>query len=145
MDILCIYISNISPFLSFPSRNFLSHPPFPASMRVLSHLPTHSCLPVFTFPYSGASSLHRTKDFFSHRCPTRPSYATFVVGAMGVAFGWWVSLWDVWWVWLFDIVVLPMGLQTTSAPSVLYFNSSIGDQVLSSTVGCKHLPLYLSV
>jgi hypothetical protein len=37
-------------------------------------------------------------------------------------------------VWLVD-AVLPMGLQTPSA---------IGDPVLSPTVGCEHLPLYLS-
>ena len=43
-----------------------------------------------------------------------------------------------------DIVVLPMGLQTPSAPSVLSLNSSIGDLVLSPIVGCEHPPLYLS-
>jgi hypothetical protein len=33
-----------------------------------------------------------------------------------------------------DIVVLPMGLQTPTAPSVL--NSSMGDHVFSPMVGC---------
>jgi len=45
---------------------------------------------------------------------------------------------------LVDIVVLPMGLQTPSAPLVSSLNSPIGDPVLSSKVGCKHSPLYLS-
>jgi hypothetical protein len=43
--------------------------------------------------------------------------------------------------WLVDIIVLPMRLQTSSAP---FSNSSIGDWVLSPMVDCEHLPLYLS-
>ena len=45
-------------------------------------------------------------------------------------------------VWLVDIIFLPMRLQTSSAPSVLFSNSSIGELDLSPI--CKHLPLYLS-
>ena len=41
-----------------------------------------------------------------------------------------------------DIVVLPMGLQPPSVPSV--FNSSIGDPTLSAMVDCEHPTLYLS-
>ena len=40
--------------------------PPPASMRVLPHPPTHSLLTDLAFPYTGASSLHRTKDLSSH-------------------------------------------------------------------------------
>ena len=40
--------------------------PLTASMRLLTHLPTHSCLTTLAFPYTGASSLHRTKGFPSH-------------------------------------------------------------------------------
>jgi hypothetical protein len=36
-----------------------------------------------------------------------------------VLFGWWFSPWELLGVWLVEIVVLPMGLQTPSAPSVL--------------------------
>ena len=36
-----------------------------------------------------------------------------------VLFGWEFSTWELWVVWLVDSVVLPMGLQTPSAPSVL--------------------------
>jgi len=39
-----------------------------------------------------------------------------------VLLGWWFSPWEFWWVWLVDIVVLPMELQTPSAPSVLSLN-----------------------
>jgi hypothetical protein len=40
-----------------------------------------------------------------------------------------------------DIVVLPMKLQTPSAPSPYCF---IGDPMFSPMVGCEHSPLYLS-
>jgi hypothetical protein len=36
-----------------------------------------------------------------------------------VLFNWWFSPWELWKVWLVDVVVLPMGLQTLSAPLVL--------------------------
>jgi len=35
------------------------------------YLPTPSHFPVLTFPYTGASSLHRTKGLFSDWCPIR--------------------------------------------------------------------------
>jgi hypothetical protein len=35
-----------------------------------------------------------------------------------VLFGWWFSPWKLWEMWLVDIFVLIMGLQTLSAPSV---------------------------
>ena len=37
-----------------------------------------------------------------------------------------------------------MGLQTSLVPSSPFSNSSIGDPVASSKVGCNNLPLYLS-
>ena len=42
-----------------------------------------------------------------------------------VLFGWWFSLWELWRVWLVDIV-LPMRLQTPSAPSVLSLTPPLG-------------------
>jgi hypothetical protein len=45
-------------------------------------------------------SLHRTKGFFSHWRPIRPSAATYVAGAWVhpcVLFGWWFISWDLWW------------------------------------------------
>jgi hypothetical protein len=48
-DILFIYISDVIPFLGFPSGNSLSHYPIlspPASMRVLTHRPTHPLPPL---------------------------------------------------------------------------------------------------
>jgi hypothetical protein len=43
------------PFPGFPVESPLSPPPPPASMRVLPHRTTHSCLPALEFPYTGAS------------------------------------------------------------------------------------------
>jgi hypothetical protein len=46
-----------------------------------------------------------------------------------VLFGWWFSPWELrvggWAFWLVDIVVLPMGLQTLSAASVLTLSPHI--------------------
>ena len=46
LDIFFIYISNIIPFSSFPSKNPLSSPPAPQ--------PTHSHFLALAFPYTGA-------------------------------------------------------------------------------------------
>ena len=43
--------------------------------------------------------------------------------------------------WLVDIIVLPMGLQTLSAPSVLSLIPPLGSPCL---VGCMHSSQYLS-
>ena len=42
--------------------------------------------------------------------------------------GWSFSSWELWGVWLVDIVVFPMILQTSSAPSVLPLTSKLGSQ-----------------
>jgi hypothetical protein len=43
-----------------------------------------------------------------------------------VLFGWWFSPWEIWRVWLVDIFILSMGLQTLSAPPVLYLTPPLG-------------------
>ena len=45
-----------------PPETLYSIPPSPASIRVFPDLPTHFCLPILAFPYTGASSLPRIKD-----------------------------------------------------------------------------------
>jgi hypothetical protein len=59
-------------------------------------------------------------------------------------FGWWFSPKELRGYWLVHIVVLPMGLQTPSAPWVLSLGTSLGDSVLCSMEGCDHPFLYLS-
>jgi hypothetical protein len=49
------------PFPGFPSGKPLTYMPSPASIKVLPHPPTHSCLPALIFSYTGASSLPRTR------------------------------------------------------------------------------------
>jgi hypothetical protein len=108
---------------SFPSTSPLSPPPSPC----LRESPPPLAYPLLpqsgpAFPCSGSSSLHRTKGLPSQWCQIRQSYATYLAGAMGttcVLFGWWFSSWELWRVWLVDIAVLPMRLQTPSAPTVL--------------------------
>ena len=56
----------LPPFPVSPLQIPYPIPPYPASMRVLLHLPTHSCLTTLAFLYTGASSLHSTKGLPSH-------------------------------------------------------------------------------
>jgi hypothetical protein len=78
LDILFIYISNVIPFTSTLNGNPLSLPPPPSSVRVFPHLSTYSYLPTLAFPYTGASSLHRTKGLGEVL-----DKATYVTEAMG--------------------------------------------------------------
>ena len=50
-----------------------------------------------------------------------------------VLFGWWFSPWEHWEVWLVDIAVLPMRLQSPSAPTGLALTSPLGS---SHSVHC---------
>ena len=43
-----------------------------------------------------------------------------------VLLDWWFSPWELRGIWLVDILVLPMGLQTLSAPSVLPLTPLLG-------------------
>jgi hypothetical protein len=108
----------LSPFPVVVPPNPLPHPPFPASMRVLPHPLIHSHLPHSpAFSYTGASSLHRTitwrpyKAILCYICGWSHGslHVYFLVGDLvpGSSEGVW-----------FVVVVLPMGLQTPSAPSV---------------------------
>jgi hypothetical protein len=48
------------------------------------------------------------------------------MGPSCVLLGWWFSPWNLWGVWLVDIIVLSMELQTPSAPSVLSLTPPLG-------------------
>jgi hypothetical protein len=88
--------------------------------------PTHFHLP--SFSYTGVLSLFRTKGLSSHRCPMRPSYICgWSLRSLHVySLNCWFSPWKLWGIWLVDTVVLPMGLQTPSAPSVLSLIPPLG-------------------
>jgi hypothetical protein len=111
--------------------------PFPPSMRVLPHPPTHSHLTSLALPYTRASSLHRTKGLSFHWCPTKPSSATYAAGAMGPSLG---ALGDLasWY------CCSSYGVATPFFSFRPFSNFSTGVPMLSPMVGCKHLPLCLS-
>jgi hypothetical protein len=54
------------PLSQSPPGNPYPIPPPPASMRVFPYPPTHPLLPALALPYTGASSLYKTKDLSSH-------------------------------------------------------------------------------
>jgi hypothetical protein len=101
LDNLCIYISNV-----------ISTPISP-----LSHSPTLGI---------GVSSLHSTKGLSSHWCPTRLHMWLVPWVPPCVLLGWWFSPWELGGLWVVHIVVLSMGLQTPSAPSVLSLTPPLG-------------------
>ena len=103
--------------------------PFFASLRVLLHLLPHSHLIALASFYAGTSNLHRRRAFpfidnrqsnpllYMYLEPWIPPYVSLVGGL--------VSGRELWVVQLVDIV-LPMGLQTPSAPSVLPLTPPLG-------------------
>ena len=111
------------PFLCFPPYQKPPYPIPPCFCDSVSPL-THPLLPpTLDSPTLGhLLSLHRTKDLCSHWCLPR----LYMQLELCVLLGWWLSPWELWGIWLVDIVVLPMGLQTPSAPSVLSLTPPLG-------------------
>jgi hypothetical protein len=128
--ILCIYISSVIPFPVFPLELPYTLPPSPVSLRVLPLSPTYQ-LP----SHRPGISLHWGIK------PSQVQGPLLLIDARQchsllhmplepwVLFGWWFSPWELrvggWAFWLVDIVVLPMGLQTLSAASVLTLSPHI--------------------
>ena len=57
-----------------------------------------------------------------------------------VIFGWWFSPWEFWEVWLVNIVVLSMGLQIPSAPSVFPPTPPLGSlSLVWCLAACIHI------
>jgi hypothetical protein len=85
--------------------------------------PTHSCLPTLEFPYTGNRAFSGSRasppidDWQGH--PLLHMQLDPWVSP-GVLFGWWCSPWELWGLWLIDII-LPMGLQIPLAHLVIYF------------------------
>jgi hypothetical protein len=89
----------LSPFPVSPHSPPISFSLPSASVRVLSHLPTHSWLSTLAFPYLGSSSLHRTKGLPFQWCQIRQFSATYPTAVMGILcalFGLWFSPWELW-------------------------------------------------
>jgi hypothetical protein len=129
LDILFMYFSNVISFSRFPFRNSLSYSPPPASKRVLPYPPTHSHLTALTFPIHWGIEPSQDQGPLLPLMPTRSSSATYSAGAVGPSMcTCWLcfSPWELWGVWLIDIVVLPMELQTPLAHIVLDLTCPLG-------------------
>ena len=124
LDILFIYISNVISFPSFPSTNFLSHlccscfyegaplPTQPLKPHCPS-IPLHWGIKPLQDQWPPLLFMPDKTIFCyinSWNCGWVPSCVLFDYC--------WFSPWEFWGVWLVDIVVLPMVLETTSASSV---------------------------
>ena len=72
----------LSPFLVCSLQTPYPVPFSPASMTVFPHPPSHSYFTTLAFPYTGASSIHRTKGLPSHCCQIRASSAIYAAGVM---------------------------------------------------------------
>ena len=125
--ILFIYISNITLIPSFqtPTQSCLHS----ASISVLPHPCTHTCLTALIFSYAGALILHRIKGLPSHWCQRRPFSVSYPAGIIRCILCtlWLVfSPWELWGVVLVDIVVLPLELQIPSTSSVLSLTHPLG-------------------
>jgi hypothetical protein len=140
ISILIYFFIYISFLVSTPKTTYTISPPHACQ-------PTHSSFSVLAFPYTGASSLHRTKGLSSHWCPTRPSSATYAAGVMGPSL---CATWLV--VYCLETQGLLVGSYWCSyygdakpfsslGPSS---SSFIGDPVLSPIVGWQQWPPYLS-
>jgi hypothetical protein len=149
LDILFIYISNVILFPGFPSGNPLSHPPFPCFYEG-AHPLTHPLMslcsgkeqnllfslmlghPAFTGPR--ASSPDKAIFCYTFGWSHRSVHMYSLVGGLNPGSsggGEGVLLFLMW-------VANPFSYFSP------FSNSSIGDPVLNTMVGCEHLPLYLS-
>jgi hypothetical protein len=132
----------LSPFLvSAPQTPYPILPP-PASTRVLPHPHPNSCSPSWhssTLWYQASTGPRASPptDALQGHPLLHMRLEPWVLSC--VLLGLWFSPWELWGVWLVDIVVLPMGLQTLS---VLSLTSPLAS--LSPMVAHKHTPLYLS-
>ena len=132
LDILFTYISNVIPFPSFPSGKPLSHLPSPCFYEGASS-PTHPPTPT-SLPWHSPTLGHRafTGSRPSPPIDARQGHPLLYMWLKSwippcVLFGWWFSPWELWEGtsgWL--VVVLPMGLQTPSASSVLSLTPPLG-------------------
>jgi hypothetical protein len=132
LDIFFIYISNVIPFPGPPplgkplthslSPCFYEGIPSPTHQLLTLHpqIPLHwgihqaftgARTPPPIDAWQGYLLLHKHLEPWVIPC---------------VLLGWWISPWELWGVWLEDIVVLPMGLQTLSTPSVHSLTPPLG-------------------
>jgi hypothetical protein len=95
LNFFYLYFKRCPYFQGYPSPR---KPPIPSRLPLLlwGCSPTHPLLPHHPqIPLHWVSSLHRTKDFSSHWCPTRPFSATYMARAMGTSMCTpWLMVWS---------------------------------------------------
>ena len=130
LHIFFICISNVTPFPYTPPTDSWK-PPIPSPLPLLlwgcfnTHLPTPTSLPSIPLQWGiyqafiGRRTSPSIDAWHGH-----PLLHTQLESC--VLLGWWLCPWVLWRVWLVDIVVLPMGLQTPSTLSVLSLTPPLG-------------------
>ena len=146
LDIFFIYISNIIPFPSRPTPHSIPPPPA-ASVRIFPHPPTPASLPwhsailghwAFTGPRA-SPPIDVCQGHPLQHMPLGPWVPP------GVLFGRWFSSWKLWGGLVGWYFCSSYGVAKSFSSICPFFNSSIGEPLLSPMVGCKHPPLYLSI
>lgn len=122
----------LSPFPLFPPANSLSHPLFyEGTPKQEIHPSTYSHITALAFLHTGAPSLYSGRS----PLPLMTDKATYAaespVGPSMCTLWWWFSPWELWGIWLVNILVLSMGWETPSAPSVLPVTSPLCSHVQS--------------
>jgi len=112
----------------------LSHPPSPCFSED-AHPPTHSFPPQHpNILLHWGNEPSQDQGLLLLLMPDNAILCYRWVEAMGTLCCWF-SPWELWGIWLIDIVVLPMGLQIPSAPSVFFSNSFIwGPRWLTASI-----------
>ena len=118
----------LSPFHVSPSETSLFHSPPSSCLYEGAPPPTHSCLPAMPFLYTGALSTSGPRASPTDVQQGHPLLHMLLEPWVPpcVLFGWLFSPRELWEVWLVDIVVLSMGLQTPSVPSFLSLTPPLG-------------------
>jgi hypothetical protein len=134
-----------------PSQFTPCQPPFPCPSPLLlwgcstTHLPTPTSLPSHS-PTLGHQTFTELRASSHIDVPQDHSLLHMQLEAWVpscAVLGWWFSSWEL---WLVDTVVLPMGLQTPSAPSVLSLTPPLGSPHATDFVflfSLLHLPNFV--
>jgi hypothetical protein len=120
LDIFFIYISNVIPFLSFPSENPLSSPPL---LSPHAHQSTHSSWPCHSLirghrAFTGPRASPPTDDRLGH--PLLHMQLEKWVPPC-VFFGWWFSPRELWGDWLVHIGFVVVCLFVCFFRETIYF------------------------
>jgi len=139
LDILCIYISDVTPFLVSLSSIL----PPPASMRMLpSHPPTPTSLASPTLGKWAFTGPRAFPPIDARQCHPLIHMQLEPWVPPCVLFGWWFSTQELWRGLVGRYCCSSSGVAKPFSSFSPFFNSSIGVPVLNLMVSCKHPHLY---